>query len=259
MSKKNIFLFVLVLGASFILMTHQSRKGLLFAGDFIAYALNRSHAFTKSVTDSISSPFRKISLRDEDNKMLRKQIDEFLLERTRYQEAVLENMRLNALLQLRESRNDHITAARVLSRGTERWAHVFVLGKGKSDGVSNDMSAITPNGLAGKIFDVSGSYSKLLLLTDINFSAAVRLQESRKEGIVSGTGSGKAVLKYIPEEEDVNIGDTVSTSGLDRLFPPGIPVGVVSKVDKEAGGHFQYIEIIPYVNNSQIEEVLIIQ
>ena len=259
MSKKNIFLFVLVLGFSFFLMTHQSRKGLLFAGDFIADALNRSHAFTRSVADSISSPFKKISLRDEENKLLRKRIDELLLERAMYQEALLENRRLKALLQLRENRQEHITAARVISRGSERWANVFVLGKGKADGVSNDMSAITANGLAGKIFDVTESYSKLLLLTDINFSAAVRLQESRKEGIVSGTGGRKAVLKYIQEEEDITIGDTVITSGLDRLFPPGIPVGFVSKVDKEGGGHFQYIEITPYADNSRIEEVLIIQ
>jgi rod shape-determining protein MreC len=259
MSKKNFVLFVLVLGFSFAVMTHQSRKGLFFAGDFIADALNRSHAFTRAVADSVSSPFRKISLRDEENKLLRKQIDDLLLERAGYQEAVLENRRLNDLLQLRENRPGYITAARVLSRGTDRWANVFVLGKGKSNGVSKDMSAITSDGLAGKIFDVTGSYSKLLLVTDINFSAAVRLQESRKEGILSGTGGRKAVLKYIPGEEEVRVGDIVITSGFDSLFPRGIPVGFVSKVDKEAGGHFQYIEINPYVDSSRIEEVLIIQ
>lgn len=259
MSKKNLFLFVLVLGSSFVLMTFQSRKGLLFAEDFIPHALNRSHEFTRSVADSILSPFRKISLRDEDNNLLRKQNNELLLERARYQEAVLENRRLKDLLQLQETRQEHVTAARVLSRGIERWAHVFVLDKGIKSGVSKNMSAITPNGLAGKVIEVSGFYSKLLLLTDINFSAAVRLQESRKEGIVSGTGGRKAVLKYIPEEIEVNVGEIMITSGMDRLFPPGIPVGFVSKVAKDGNSHFQIIEVTPYVDNSRIEEVLIIQ
>ena len=147
----------------------------------------------------------------------------------------------------------------MLSRGTDQWSHTLVLDKGEKDGVSKDMSAITPKGFAGKIFNVTESYSNLLLLTDINFSAAVRLQESRKEGIVSGTGTRKLVLKYIPYEEEVKVGDIIITSGLDQLFPPGIPVGFISRIDKQGTGHFQDIEVTPYVDDSKMEEVLIIK
>jgi len=200
-----------------------------------------------------------MALRDEDNALLRKRIDELLLERAKYQEAVLENKRLKELLKLLESRQQYIAAARVLSRGTDQWSHTLVLDKGQKDGVSKDMSAITPKGFAGKTFNVTGSYSKLLLLTDINFSAAVRLQESRKEGVISGTGTRKVILKYIPYEDELKVGDIVITSGLDQLFPPGIPVGFVSKIDKQGTAHFQYIEVTPYVDDSKMEEVLIIK
>jgi rod shape-determining protein MreC len=259
MSKKSIFLFLAVLSVSFVLMTYQTRKGHFFAGQIFDLILNGSYAFTRSVADSVSAPFKKISLRDEENKLLRKQVDDLLLERTKSQEAVLENKRLKELLDLRDSRQEYIASAKVLSRGIDRWAHTFVLGKGHKDGVSKDMTAITPKGVAGKIFNVTGSYSKLLLLTDISFSAAVRLQESRKEGVVSGTGTRKIVLKYIPIEEEVNPGDIVITSGLDQLFPPGIPVGFISKIEKQGSGHFQYMEVTPYVDESTIEEVLIIK
>lgn len=259
MPKKNVLLFLLVLLISFILMTYQSKKGHLFIGNFINNILNASHALTKSVTDSLTSPFKKIAIRDEDNKLLRKRINELLLERAKYQEAVLENKRLSELLKLRENQQHHISAARVISRGTDQWSHTLVLDKGLKDGVSKDMSAITPKGFAGKIFNVTESYAKLLLLTDINFSAAVRLQESRKEGIISGTGTKKVVLKYIPYEEEIKTGDIVITSGLDQLFPQGIPVGFISKVDKQGTGHFQYIEVTPYVDGSKAEEVLIIK
>jgi len=200
-----------------------------------------------------------MALRDEDNALLRKRIDELLLERAKYQEAVLENKRLKELLKLLESRQQYIAAARVLSRGTDQWSHTLVLDKGQKDGVSKDMSAITPKGFAGKTFNVTGSYSKLLLLTDINFSAAVRLQESRKEGVISGTGTRKVILKYIPYEDELKVGDIVITSGLDQLFPPGIPVGFVSKIDKQGTAHFQYIDVTPYVDDSKMEEVLIIK
>jgi len=259
MPKKNVFLFLLVLSISFILMTYQSQKGKLFSLHFINNILNASHAFTKSVTDSFTSPFKKIALRDEDNKLLRKRIDELLMERAKYQEAVLENKRLNELLRLRESRQKYVTAAGVLSRGTDQWSHTLVLDKGQNEGVAKDMSAITPTGLAGKIFNVTGSYSNLLLLTDINFSAAVRLQESRKEGIISGTGATNLVLQYVPYEDEIKIGDIVITSGLDQLFPPGISVGFISKIDKKGTGHFQYIEVTPYIDDSKLEEVLIIK
>jgi rod shape-determining protein MreC len=259
MSKKNVLLFLSVLSISFILMTYQSKKGHLFTDNFLQNILNASHALTKSVADSVTSPFAKMALRDEDNLLLRKRIDELLLERAKYQEAVLENKRLKELLKLIEGRQQYIAAARVLSRGTDQWSHILVLDKGQADGVSKDMSAITPKGFAGKIFNVTGSYSKLLLLTDINFSAAVRLQESRKECVISGTGTRKAILKYVPYEDEVKVGDIVITSGLDQLFPPGIPVGFISKIDKQGTGHFQYIEVTPYVDDSKMEEVLIIK
>jgi len=259
MSKKNVFLFLLVLCISFILMTYQSKKGHLFTSTFVNNTLNGAHSVTRSLADSVTSPFKKIALRDEDNKLLSKRIDELLLERAKYQEAVFENKRLNELLKLRENQQQYISAARVLSRGTDQWSHTLVLDKGEKDGVSKDMSAITPKGFAGKIFNVTESYSKLLLLTDINFSAAVRLQESRKEGIVSGTGTRKAILKHIPYEDEIKIGDIVITSGLDQLFPPGIPIGFISRIDKQGIGHFQYIEVTPYVDDSKMEEVLIIK
>jgi len=259
MPKKNVIFFLLVLIISFVLMTYQSKKGHIFVGYFINNILNASHALTKSVTDSLTSPFKKIALRDEDNKLLRERIDVLLQERAKYQEAVLENKRLNELLKLRENQQRYISAARVISRGTDHWSHTLVLDKGQNDQVAKDMSAITPKGFAGKIFNVTESYSNLLLLTDINFSAAVRLQESRKEGIISGTGTQKCILKYIPYEEEIIIGDIVITSGLDQLFPQGIPVGFISKVYKQETGHFQYIEVTPYVDSSKMEEVLIIK
>ena len=259
MSKKNVFLFLLVLGFCFILMTYQSKRGNLLTVTFFDNTLNAAHSLTRSIEDSVTSPFKKMALRDEDNKLLKKRVDELLLERAKYQEAIFENKRLNELLKLREKQQQYVSAARVISRGTDLWSHTLVLDKGEKDGVSKDMSAITPKGFAGKIFNVRGSYCQLLLLTDINFSAAVRLQESRKEGIVSGTGTGKLVLKYIPYEEEVKVGDIIITSGLDQLFPPDIPVGFISRIDRQGTGHFQYIEVSPYVDDSKMEEVLIIK
>lgn len=241
-------------------MTYQSKKGNLLSNNILSEFVNHSHRAIQYLTDSIKQPFRTLTLREKENRLLEKRIDELLLERQKYQEAAEEIKRLRELLDLREKQTSYKASAHVIARGDGHLTNTFTLDKGRKDGVEKDMSVISTKGLAGKIFGVSDSYSRLLLITNINFSAAVRLKDSRREGVLAGTGAGKCILKYIPYEEEVNVGDIVITSGLDRLFPPGIPVGYVSRVDKKSqSGHFQTIEVLPFQDDTQIEEVLIIK
>ncbi|MEW6109994.1 MAG: rod shape-determining protein MreC [Nitrospirota bacterium] len=241
-------------------MTYQSKQGYLFDNNLLNIFFSNSYTAVKSITDTIKRPFESITLREEENKKLKRQVDDLILEKKKYQEVILENRRLRELLSLREKQNNYVTSAEIIARGVDHFANTLIINKGRRDGVEKDMSAITPKGLAGKIFNVSGSFSRLLLLTDINFSASVRMQDSRKEGIISGTGTKKCILKYVPYEEEIKTGDIIITSGLDMLFPPGIPVGYVSKVDnKGAGGHFQHIEVIPFQDNTKLEEVIIVK
>lgn len=259
MPKKNTLLILLLIAVSMILMTYQSRKGYLLGSAVFSTVLNTLQSATSSVTGAMKNPFRSMLLREEENRALRSRINELLAELERSREALLENKRLRELLRFSDTQKQIVTAARVIGRGSDHWAKVLVLDRGVRHGVGKDMSAVTPKGLAGKILSVTDSFSHLLLLTDINFSTSVRLQEGRNEGIISGTGARKCVLKYIPYEEDVKAGDIVITSGLDALFPPGIPVGYVSKIEKGGTGHFQYIEVIPFQDDSKIEEALIVR
>jgi len=210
------------------------------------------------VRDTATSPFKKMFIREEENTRLKTELRRLLEEQQKYQETLLENRRLNELLSLKEREHGYVTTARVVSRGADQWSNTFVLDKGYSDGVTKDMTAITSKGLVGKIIQVSTSSSSLLLLTDLNFSAAVRLQESRREGILAGTGLRRCQLKYIPPDEEVKQGVAVITSGLDSLFPQGLPVGYVSKVEKKGTGLFQNIEVTPFQDNAEVEEVAII-
>ena len=260
MPKKTTLLFFVVIVLAFFLMTYQSKKGRILPGYSMNSLLNGSYAAAHSLTEALEKPFERMAIRGEENRRLKRRLDELLMERERYQEALLENNRLKELLKLQETQRNVITPAKVIARGVDYWANTLVLNKGVRDGVGKDMSVITPKGLAGKIVDVSETYSRLLLLTDINFSAAVRLQGSRKEGIISGTGTRKCSLKYVPYEEEIKTGDIVVTSGLDMLFPAAIPVGYVSFVDRQGrGDNFQYIEVTPFQDDAKMEEVIIVK
>jgi len=258
MPKKRLLLLLFII-LSLGLMTYQSKKEHLLPLRFLNNTLNGFHAIVNSVKDSVTSPFKKMLIREEENTRLKAELNRLLEEQQKYQEALLENRRLRELLSLKEKDHRYVTASRVIARGADQWSNTFVLDKGLSDGVTKDMTAITPKGLIGKISGVYSSYSYLLLLTDLNFSAAVRLQESRREGIISGMGLRKCQLKYIPLEEEVKVGNIIITSGLDSLFPQGIPVGYISKVDKKGAGLFQNIEVTPFEDNSKVEEVAIIK
>lgn len=259
MPKRRLLLFLSLILLSFVLMTYQANTEIFKPFLWIKYPINWTNKGINFVSSSFKGAFEKIRLRDEDNEKLRKELNALLLERQQYREIVLENERLRHLLSLKEKEKKYVTAARVIARGNDRWANTLVIDKGSRDGVGKDMVVITPKGLAGKILSSSDSYSQILLVTDINFSAAVRLQESRTEGIISGTGSKICILKYISHEHAVKNNEVIFTSGLDSIFPPDIPVGYVSKVEQKTSGIFQHVEVIPFQNNLNLEEVIVVK
>jgi rod shape-determining protein MreC len=260
MPKKSTLLFFVVVILSFILMTYQSKDSQLVATPFFPNLFNGFSQAAGSLKDAVTAPFERMALREAENERLKKRLDRLLTERGNYQEVVRENKRLRDLLALQERSDNFVAAAKAIGKGGGRWARTLVIDKGLRDGVNKDMTVITPLGLAGKIASASSGYATVLLVTDINFSAAVRIQESRQETILSGTGSKRCVLKYMPPDAEVATGDVIITSGLDSLFPPGIPVGYVSGFDRNnTSGSFRIVEVVPFQDDEKIEEVIVVR
>jgi rod shape-determining protein MreC len=258
MPKKRLLLLLFII-LSLSLMTYQSNRKHLLPFRFLNIVLNGVHEVRISAEDFVASPFRRMLLREEENTRLNAELSRMIRERQQWQEAIAENKRLKELLSLKEKERSYVTTARVIARNMDQWSNTVVLDKGASDGIGKDMIAVTDSGLVGKISGISTSYSYVLFLSDINFSAAARLQNSRIEGMISGTGFRRCELKYVPHEEEVKEGDVVITSGLDLLFPQGIPIGYVSKVNQKDTGMFQDIEVIPFADDAKIEFVAIIK
>ena len=258
MPKKWLLLALFVI-LSVSIMMYQSNRRYWLPFQFLNTALHRIYEIKVAAKDAVTSPFHRMFLREEENNRLKAELSRLLREQQRYRETILENQRLKDILSLKENDHRYVTTARIIAKSTDHWSNTVVIDKGMSDGVATEMIATTEKGLAGKISDISPSSSQLLLLTDINFSVAARLQESRVEGIVSGTGFRKCHMKYVPADEEVTKGAIVITSGLDSLFPPGIPIGYVSAVNKKNAGIFQDIEVLPFVNNIKLETVALIE
>ena len=172
-------------------------------------------------------------------------------------EAELENARLKRLLDFRDTLTGDVIAARVVGRDATGLSRTITIDRGEANGVRKGAAVIVPEGTVGQIFLVSHHAARVLLISDHNSGVDAFVQRSRARGIVEGTVDGGCGLKFLKRTEDVQVGDLVVTSGLDGIFPKGLPVGRVTAVDKRGQGLFQYAEITPNADFDRLEEILV--
>jgi len=254
-AKKRLLILFSLFFVSFTMMTFQHNRKSFSFFEVLSYPFHALNKITSSVNLNVKTAKEAL----EENARLKKELTALLLERQRYNEFIQENKRLKDLLSLKEHERRYLTTAKVISRGYDRILNTVIIDKGRDVGLEKGMAVITTKGLVGKIHTVKNDFAEVLLLRDSNFSVAVRLQNGRREGVVSGTGYDHCVLKYIPPEENVEKGEVIVTSGLDGIFSPGLPVGIVGKVKKEGVEFFQQIEIIPFQSDAKLEEVVILK
>ena len=116
---------------------------------------------------------------------------------------------------------------------------------------------ITPDGVVGKVIRVDRGSAQVLLINDQLSGVGAMLEKSRLQGIVRGTPSGALLLRNIMSDEKVEVGDLVLSSGGDRVFPKGMPIGRVKTIST-TNDIFYNIELKPTANLGQLEEVLVI-
>jgi len=104
----------------------------------------------------------------------------------------------------------------------------MIIDQGQDAGVQRDQGAFCPEGVVGRVWEVSQQQSSLLPLDAYNSSTAVMLAQSRATGVLQGVGPGRAEIRYIGSQEVAQVGEPVYTSGLDRVFPRGLLVGYVA-------------------------------
>lgn len=123
-----------------------------------------------------------------------------------------------------------LKAARVLFSTRPATFGGLILDQGRDLGLVEDQGVLAPEGIVGRLWSVSATQSKVLPADAPNASVAVMLMRSRATGVLQGLGSGRALIRYVSNQEVVQVGEAVLTSGLDRVFPRGLLVGTVTEV-----------------------------
>ncbi len=193
-----------------------------------------------------------------ENEQLRQEVFRLTLLLSRTRELERENARLAREVGFSRRAPYKVLAARVVAGDPSRCFKCLVLDKGSADGVAPGMAVVTPLGLAGRITHAAPGYSRVILISDPGSALDVRLARSRARGIVQGEGDGPCRMKYALKTSDIKDGDQVVTSGMDRVFPPGLLVGTVTGISLDAEGMFADVMVSPGVDFSLLEEVLVV-
>lgn len=193
-----------------------------------------------------------------ENEKIKKELDLLKNRLNAYDEILRENMRLNNLLFLKQNSSLRFISAKVIARSPDSWTSSIIIGKGVNSGIRRGLIAISYLGFVGRVIETTDFTSKILLVSDPNMGISSLVKRSRQEGLVSGTLGNNLIMKYLPEDADIRVGDEIITSGLNQVCPKGLLIGSVISIGKEFSGLSSYAIIKPAVNLTSIEEVLII-
>ena len=215
-----------------------------------------------SVTSSISNYFGSIaSLRSAqtDNDQLKQKVQELQVELKGKEELTAENERLKSLLDLKETSKYKVLPARIIGRDPSAWFDSSVINRGSLDGVKLNMAVVTDGGLVGRVTAVSPLKAQVDLITRDKTGVGGVIGEigsSTALGVVSGT-SKKDLLEmhYVPGSTNVQVGQTVFTTGQDGIFPAGLKIGEIVNVGGGSASEALQIMIQPAARLNSTQEV----
>jgi rod shape-determining protein MreC len=192
-----------------------------------------------------------------ENEHLQKELDQLRMRNRELESQAAEGQRLATLLNFRAAHPEaSMLAAEVIGASADPTSHTLFINRGEHDRVRRNLAVITPEGVVGKIVEVFPSTSQVLLINDKDSGVGALFAATRTHGVVKGSGDPNPHMDYIVNDERVQAGDKILTSGEDHIFPKDLPIGKVEST--KPGNPFQVIWIEPAARLDRLEEVLIL-
>lgn len=171
-----------------------------------------------------------------------------------------ENTRLRALLKTLPRAGENWLAAEIIRIHSDPFSRRVILNKGANHGVTLGQPVIDATGVIGEVIEVHPFTSRVILISDASYGISVENLRNGIRGIAAGRGVMKNLeLQHVANTLDLEVGDTLMTSGLDGRYPPGYPVGIVSDIKYEQGESFARISITPSAHLERSRQVLLVQ
>ena len=229
---------------------------ILFLSAFVMMLINKTDTViiekTSSMATDVVSPlidvlvvpartlagvfdyFRDLSKIYDDNRKLRAENNRLQIVSDKARALEIENKLLAKLLNYTPPPNAKFVTARVIAEEGDAFSHSIIAYTGRDSGVKKGQVVMSDNGVIGRVDKPGKMYSKIILITDINSKIPVMVERTRVRGILSGDNTTVPKMIFIPLSAKLTVGDRIITSGVAGVFPPGLPIGKISSIEKNS-------------------------
>ena len=258
---RNLTILVAVIAAQLLLLAYQMKGNQevhpvrVWAVTAITPMARVVESVRSGTTGFFSDYFYLLDVRDE-NRRMKAELGRVKLENQFLKTELSTADRARALLAFQTRSPSRTAAARIIGNGTGANSKVVYIDRGTTSGVEKGMAVITPDGIVGKIVDSFPLAAQVLLITDPAFAAGVVSQKNHARGTLKGEGKPTCKVDYVQNEETVEAGEWFFTTGDDRVFPKGMPVGQATTVRQGRGAKEIYVAPSGFQNG--FEEVLVV-
>lgn len=258
---RNIVVLLVVICAQIVLLAWQVKSDSdvpmvrVWAVTAVTPVASAIEAVRGGTTGFFSNYFELRNAREQ-SRELRTEVDRLRLENQFLKNELASAQRAESLAGFQTRSPSKMIGARVIGATPGVGTKSILIDRGTASGVRRGMAVVTPDGIVGRVVSVFPFASQVLSVTDPGFAAGVESQKNHVHGVLKGLGNGSARVDYVPIGQKVEVGEMFFTSGEDRVFPEGLPVGKVISV--RDGGTLEDITVDPAGTETAAEEVLVI-
>ena len=221
--------------------------------------LNKTGSAIVDVVTNVES-LRKAQ---KENEELKEQVMQLQQEISLMQQDKYEIDEYRELFKLSNQYEDYeMTGANVIAKDSGNWFHSFIIDKGTNDGLAVDMAVLAQGGLAGIITSVGPSSARVMSIIDDDSNITAMSMSTKERCMVSGDlelyEDGRLRIMYVEKDASISEGDKIVTSNISTKYLPGLMVGYVDSIETDANNMTKSGTIIPYVDFSHLDTVLVI-
>jgi rod shape-determining protein MreC len=176
----------------------------------------------------------------------------------RSEQLAQENARLRALLELRAALTSRAVVAELLYEAADPYSRKVVIDRGRTHGVALASPVINEAGVLGQVTQVHPFTAEVTLLEDRDAAIPVLNTRSQQRSAAFGGADGME-LRFLSGNADVQIGDLLSTSGLDGVYPPGLPVARVAGIERRVESGFARVRLVPSASAGGVRHVMVLE
>ncbi len=261
-SIRDVALVVVLLGLSLVMIFSYGKKSEIGTVEAVVYRIFRplEQAFSglKNKAASLWNSYVYLVGVQQENQQLKEELRRLRREKADLATREVENNRLKKLLDIKTSLEQPSLVAQIIGEDASGWFRTFFIDKGTDDGVFAGMPVAATEGLVGRISRSATNMAQVLLITDSALAVDCRVARTRDRGVLRGAFEGGCALRYLNPRAQVREGDEVITSGLDGVFPSGLPVGKIHAIRMGEQGLFLEALVTPGVDFAALDQVVVI-